>query len=76
MHILDLILYIILAILLWWTIDKLSYGEWTNELGTLIGLFVEFIFLVVYIIVFGVFDNNWVDIFSSLKNITLPDITW
>ncbi len=51
-------------------------GEWTNELGTLIGLFVEFIFLVVYIIVFGVFDNNWVDIFSSLKNITLPDITW
>lgn len=76
MHILDLIMYILLAILLWWIIDKVSNGEFTNELGTLAGIFFEFIFLIVYIIIFAVFDNDWVDIFSSFKNIHLPDITW
>lgn len=76
MHILDLIMYIVLAILLWWIIDKVSDGEFTHELGTLGGIFFEFIFLIVYIIVFGVFDNDWVDIFGSLKSINLPDITW
>lgn len=76
MHILDLIMYIVLAILLWWVIDKVSGGEFTNELGTLGGIFLEFIFLIVYIIIFAVFDNDWVDIFSSFKNIHLPDITW
>jgi hypothetical protein len=76
MHVLDLIMYIVLAILLWWIIDKVSDGEYTTEFGTLGGIFYEFIFLIVYIIVFGVFDNDWVDIFSSFKNIHLPDITW
>ena len=76
MHVLDLIMYIVLAILLWCIIDKVSGGEFTNELGTIGGIFFEFIFLIVYIIVFVVLDNNWVDIFSSLKDITWPNITW
>jgi hypothetical protein len=76
MHVLDLIMYIVLAVLLWWIIDKVSNGEFTNELGTLGGIFFEVAFLIAYIIIFVVFDNDWVDIFSSFKNINLPDITW
>ena len=76
MHVLDLIMYIVLAILLWWVIDKASRGDFTNGLGTSVGIFLEFMFLVFYILVFGVMDNDWMNIFSSFKNIRLPDITW
>jgi hypothetical protein len=62
-----------LAGILWWIIEKLSGGEFTNELGGLIGTFIEIIFLIIYIVIFAVFDNNWIDIFSG---ISIPDVSF
>ena len=48
-------------------------GEYTQELGGLIGLSVILVFTIIYIVIFGVYDNNWSDIhFSTFK---LPKIT-
>ena len=73
MHILDFIMFFPLAGILWWIIEKLSGGEFTNELGGLIGTFIEIIFLIIYIVIFAVFDNNWIDIFSG---ISIPDVSF
>jgi hypothetical protein len=72
MHALDFIMYIVLAVLLWLAIDKLTDGEYTHELGTLGGILIEIVFTIVYIILFAFYpDWNWVDI-----GINLPDIKW
>ena len=73
MHVLDLIMVFPLGIILWFLIDKLSDGEFTNELGTVGGIIIMIIFLVIYIILFGVFNNNWIDIFTG---ISMPHIDW
>ena len=72
MHILDLIMFFVLAYILWWAMDKLSDGEFTNEMGALIGVCAEIVFAVFYIGVFVVFDNNWVDWISAFH----IDIKW
>ncbi len=62
MHLLDLIMYFFIAWLLWRFVDYLSDGEWTNELGTLIGLSVLIVYSIVYIVLFAFWpDWNWVD---------------
>jgi hypothetical protein len=71
MHILDLIMFFPLAAILWWIIDKTSDSEFTEELGVLIGLCIELVFLGTYIIIFGVFDVNWIDMFSG---VSIPNI--
>ena len=71
MHILDLIMFFPLAAIVWWIIDKTSDGEFTEEIGCFIGFAIELVFLCVYIIIFGVFDVNWIDMFSS---ISIPNI--
>ena len=76
MHILDLIMYIVLAIILWRLMDKIWDGEYTEELGGVGGLFFEFIFTLIYIIIFGVFDNDWIDIFKGVNTLGLLNITW
>lgn len=75
MHILDLIMFFVLAYILWWIMDQISFGEFTNEMGSIIGIGVELIFAVGYIIVFVVFDNNWVDIASWISALYI-DIKW
>jgi hypothetical protein len=67
MHILDLIMFFPLSLILWWIIDKTSDSEFTQEIGGFIGVIIELLFLVVYIIVFGVFDVNWIDIFNGVS---------
>lgn len=67
MHILDLIMFFPLSLILWWIIDKTSDSEFTEELGCLVGLAIELVFLSIYIIVFGVFDVNWIDIFNGVS---------
>ena len=72
MHLLDLIMYFFIAWLLWRFIDYLSDGEWTNELGTLIGLFVLIVYSIIYITLFAFWpDWNWIDF--SLPKISF---TW
>lgn len=74
MHILDFIMYFVTAGILMFLVDKLSGGEFTNELGGLIGLFILIVFTIVYIILFCFYpDWNWVDIFNG--NIHIP-ISW
>lgn len=68
MHLLDLIMYFFIGGLLWRFVDYLSDGEWTNELGTLIGLSIFIVYSIVYIVLFAFWpDLNWVDF-------TLPKI--
>ncbi len=55
--------------------DQISFGEFTNEMGSIIGIGVELIFAIGYIVVFVVFDNNWVDITSWISALH-TDIKW
>ena len=71
MHLLDLIMYFFIAWLLWRFIDYLSDGEWTNELGTLIGLSIFIVYSIVYIVLFAFWpDLNWVDFYLPKISIT------
>lgn len=75
MHLLDFIMYIVLATILWFVIDKLTNGEYTHELGSLIGIFIEFIFAIIYMILFCFYpDWNWVDIGNI--DFVMPKIKW
>lgn len=68
MHLLDLIMYFVLVVLLWWILDKVSGSQWTEELGSLLGGFIVIIFTIAYIILFCFWpDWNWVDIFKGFS---------
>jgi len=72
MHILDFIMFFPCILLLWWILDKVFDGDFTEELGGLIGLFILFIFTIVYVIVFAIYpDWNWVDIFNGTLTINI-----
>ena len=75
MHILDLIMWVILVPILWWIIGKIE-RDYVEELGALVGIAIVFIFTLIYTIIFGVFDVNWIDIFRASMNFNLPTITW
>lgn len=67
MHILDFIMYIVLAIALWYILDLISDSEYTEEMGCLIGGGIELIFTIIYIVLFCFSpDLNWSDIFQNL----------
>lgn len=72
MHFLDLIMYFVCVFILWGILALISGGEYTNELGGLIGMLVVIIFTVIYIILFAIApDWNWVDFnfnFSSIQH--------
>lgn len=62
MHILDFIMYFVTAGILWFLIDKLSDGEYTNELGGLVGMAALIIYTVFYVFTFVIYpDWNWID---------------
>ena len=55
--------------IVWWIIDKASKGEFTNELGALIGMFICIVFAIVYVVVFAFYpDLNWVE-FTGLNKV-------
>lgn len=62
-HLLDIILYFVIGIIIW---NSLSV-DYTEEIGGLIGIGVLLLYTIVYIVIFGVFDINWIDIFSWVK---------
>ena len=47
---------------IWFIMEWAFDGEYTQELGGLIGMFVLLVFTIIYIVIFGVYDNNWSDI--------------
>ena len=68
MHILDIIVFLISLPILWKIIAWGSNREFTEELGTLFGIFIMLVYSIIYIVIFGVYDNNWSDIdFDSFK---------
>ena len=76
MHVLDLIMYFPIMGIIWLLIDKISEGEFTNELGTFVGIIIMMICTLLYIILFAVWpDWNWIDIFKGIETFKL-NITW
>lgn len=72
-HALDIMVWFFSLFVIWYIIDKLSNSEFTEELGSLIGVFILIIYTIIYIIIFGVCDYNISDIGISLPNI---NISW
>lgn len=69
MHILDFVMYLVTAGVIWGLLDIVGKGEYTQELGGLIGLFIIFLYTIAYIIVFCFWpDWNWTDIFHGVYN--------
>lgn len=65
LHFLDLVMYIVLVFVIWWILDIISNGEFTHELGGLIGMMVIIVFTIIYVIMFVFCDWNWSDIFTG-----------
>ncbi|MCK9575611.1 MAG: hypothetical protein WC979_01120 [Candidatus Pacearchaeota archaeon] len=69
MHILDFLMYFVTSGIIWFILDIISHSDLTHEIGGIFGMLVEFIWLIVYIVVFVVFNNNWIDIFHAIPRI-------
>lgn len=62
MHILDLIMYFVTVSLLWKLIGLVTGGEWTEEIGGLVGMMICVVYTILYIIAFAFWpDWNWSD---------------
>lgn len=66
MHVLDFLIYFPVIMIYWYLLHLLSGGEFTTEMGALVGWFFGFIVTIIYIILFGVLKYNWIDIFRSI----------
>lgn len=73
-HILDIVMYFVVIEVYWYLLDKMSNGEYTNELGGLIGLLGAGVITIVYIILFGVMDWDWINIFRGVNPIDWLDL--
>ena len=75
-HILDIVMYFVVIVVYWYLLDKLSDGEYTNELGGLIGLLGVGVITIVYIILFGVMDWDWINIIKGISPIEWLKLKW
>jgi hypothetical protein len=73
MHILDFVMYFVTMGIIWFVLDKLFGGEFTNELGGLVGLLVLFIATIIYIALFVFGGVDWIDIFHGKYNVNITD---
>lgn len=73
-HILDYVMWFVVIAITWNLIEFLSDGEFTNELGGLIGILILVIVTIIHIVLFGVVDYNWIDIFSSVRNFIMTEV--
>lgn len=67
MHILDLLMYFATCGIIWFLLEKLSNGEFTHELGGVVGMLIIFVWTIIYVILFWFCDYNWIDIFHNIK---------
>jgi len=74
MHVLDLLIWVLSLPLIWPIIGKLSQGNFTEELGGLIGISIVLVYTIIYLIIFSVFDNNWSDL--NLTWLSMPKLIW
>ena len=59
-------MFVVCGITLWYLIDWLSGGDFTEEIGGLIGMMIMVFYCIVYIILF-VFFYDWIDIFEHIR---------
>jgi len=71
MHILDLIMYFVTVVLLWFITDKITIGDLEKEIRVKGCQIVIFIHTIVYILIFVFVDYNWIDIFHNIGNFKL-----
>jgi hypothetical protein len=64
-HILDIVMYFVVIGVFWFLLDWLSDGEYTNELGGLVGLFLSIIITIIYVILFAFCGWDWAEIFRG-----------
>jgi hypothetical protein len=76
-HILDLIMWPIIGAFIWFILDKAFNGEYTHEMGAILGIIVLAIYTVIYFALFVVIDHNWIDIFQWLVDYNYSNLfTW
>jgi hypothetical protein len=75
-HILDILMYFVVIVVYWFLLDKISDGEYTNELGGLIGLLGAGVITIIYIVLFGVMDWDWINIFRGINPIEWLKLKW
>jgi hypothetical protein len=76
-HILDWVIWLVLCGIIWKILEWSTDGEWTEELGGIIGLFILVVFTIIHIFLFGVLDWNWIDIFHKIgSGWRPPNINW
>ena len=70
-HILDWIIYVPYILMVYKLIEALSDGEFTEELGVLVGVMILIVATVLYCVTFWYYD--WINIVELLRdfNITL-----
>lgn len=73
-HILDFLMWFVVLVVYWYLLDKLSNGEYTNELGGLVGLLGSAVITIIYIILFGIMDWDWINIFRGVNPIDWLDL--
>lgn len=73
-HILDYVMWFVMITITWNLIDYIWNGEFTNELGGLIGVLILAFVTLIYVVLFGVIDYNWIDIFSSVHNFIKTEV--
>jgi hypothetical protein len=70
-HILDIVFWFVSVGIIWWLLDYFSNGEYTNELGGLIGLTIIIIYTIIYIILFGFMGYDVANFGELLKDIPI-----
>jgi hypothetical protein len=73
-HILDILMYFVVIVVYWFLLDKLSAGEYTNELGGLVGLLGSAVITIIYIILFGIMGWDWINIFRGVNPMDWLDL--
>lgn len=73
LHFLDFIMYFVTMGVIWGLLELIGQGEFTNELGGLIGMLVIFIATIVYVSVFVFSGVDWIDIFHGKYNVNFLD---
>lgn len=62
-HYLDIIFYVIGLVIIWALLPE----DYKFEIGGLVGCFVILVYTLLYIIIFGLFDYNIIDIYNSIN---------
>ena len=64
-HILDWVMWLVIVIVFWFLLDKLSDGKYTQELGSLAGMLGVIVITIIHIVLFGFMGWDWINILKG-----------